>query len=105
MTDAPIAETFDPIASRQQEVADYDAAISMYQQITATLPSEWPAHLVQFKGRTDTHQAIAEIEDLNDVALVSQLWAHDSAQASIRSNMVERAKAQAILTALQAQQG
>ena len=105
MSDMPIETAFDPIASRQDEVAQYDASIAMYQAIAATLPSEWPAHLVQFKGRANTHQAITEIEDLDDVALVSQLWAHDQAQGSIRSNMVERAKAQAILTALQAQQG
>lgn len=96
-------QPFDPIASRQDEVTKYDEAITLYQGVAATLPSEWPAHLVQFKGRTDTHAAIAEIDDLDDVALVSQLWAHDQAQAAIRSNMVERAKAQAILTALQAQ--
>lgn len=104
MTDTPAEAPFDPIASRQDEVAQYDASIAMYQSVTATLPSEWPAHLAQFKGRTDTHAAVAEIEDLDDVALVSDLWAHDNAQAAIRANMVERAKAQAILTAMQAQQ-
>ena len=95
--------TIDPITARQQEVADYDAAILTYQTMAASLPSEWPTRLLEFKGRTDTHAAIAEIENLDDVELVSQLWAHDQAQAAIRSNMVERAKAQAILTALQAQ--
>ena len=80
MTDTPTEAPFDPIASRQDEVAQYDAAIAMYQSVAATLPSEWPAHLAQFKSRTDTHQAITEIEDLDDVALVSQLWAHDQAQ-------------------------
>lgn len=104
MTDMPVEVPFDPIAARVEEVAQYEAGIAMYQAIAAGLPSEWPAHLVQFKGRTDTHQAIAEIEDLDDVQLVSDLWAHDNAQAAIRANMVERAKAQAILTAMQAQQ-
>jgi hypothetical protein len=54
------------------------------------------------KGATDKHAAIAAVDDLNDVVLVSQLWAHDDAQAAIRSNMVEQAKAQAILAAIQA---
>jgi hypothetical protein len=104
MSEITTDAAFDPVASRQAEVDSYTEAISMYQGVAATLPSEWPAHLVQFKGRTDTHAAIAEIDDLADVELVSQLWAHDQAQAAIRSNMVERAKAQAILSALLAQQ-
>ena len=104
MSEVPLDAPFDPIASRQEEVTQYDSTITMYQSIAAGLPSEWPAHLVQFKGRTDPHQAIAEIEDLDDVQTVCDLWAHDQAQAAIRSNMVERAKANAILTALQAQQ-
>ena len=93
----------DPVELRRQEVSSYSDAILLYQGIAASLPSEWPDRLVAFKGRTDTHTAIAEIDDLDDVELVSQLWAHDQAQASIRSNMVERAKAQAILVALEAQ--
>lgn len=101
----PIQAPVDPIAVRQAEVAAYNEAITLYQNIASSLPSEWPEHLVQFKDRTDTHVAIAEIDDLDDVDLVSQLWAHDQAQAAIRSNMVERAKAQAILSALQSQQG
>ena len=98
-------ESFDPIVARQDELAQYDAAIATFKVVQESLPSEWPAHLEQFKSRTDRHAAIAEIEDLDDVALVSDLWAHDDAKAAIRSNMVERAKAQAILAAMQAQQG
>lgn len=98
-------DNVDPISLRQAEVLQYDATISMYDSIRAVLPSEWPDHLQGFKSRTDRHAAIAEIEDLSDVALVSDLWAHDDAKAAIRSNMVERAKSQAILTAMQAQQG
>ena len=96
-------ETFDPIATRQDEVAQYDATIALYEQVAASLPSDWPAHLQGFKGRQDRHTAIAEIADLDDVLLVSELWAYDDAQAAIRANMVERAKAQAILTAMQAE--
>lgn len=101
MTDTPVDNS--PIALRQQEVAQYDEAINLYQNIMGNLPSVWPGHLAAFKDRKDRHAAIAEIEDLNDVQLVSDLWAHDDAKAAIRSNMVERAKAQAILTALQSQ--
>ena len=96
---------FDPIAARQAEVDDYNNTIALFQNIRASLPSDWPEHLVKFKDRKDRHEAIAEVEDLDDVALVSDLWAHDDAYAAIRSNMVERAKAQAILSAMQAEQG
>lgn len=101
MTD--ISMPVDPVAMREQEVAQYNEAISLYQSIKDNLPSEWPAHLAVFRNRKDRHTAVSEIEDLDDVQLVSDLWAHDDAKASIRANMVERAKAQAILTALQAQ--
>jgi hypothetical protein len=104
MSEASVETPFDPVQSRQDEVAQYDQSIAMYQSVASGLPSEWPAHLVQFKGRTDTHAAIAEIEDLDDVQVVCDLWAHDQAQAAIRSNMVERAKAQAILNAMLAAQ-
>lgn len=105
MTDIPVEAPFDPLASRQNEVNQYGEAIAMYEAMRTALPSEWPAHLEQYRTRTDRHAAIAEVEDLDDVALVSDLWAHDDAKAAIRANMVERAKAQAILAALQAQQG
>ena len=99
-----IEEQFDPIAARQAEVAEYGAAIAMYKNVAASLPSEWPEHLMEYKNRSDKHAAIAEIDDLDDVTLVSELWAHDQAKAAIRSNIVERSKAQAILNALLAQQ-
>lgn len=97
MTSLPNEIPIDVISIRENEVAQYNEAIKMFNAIRQSLPSEWPDHLVSFKTRTDRHQAIAEIEDLDDVALVSDLWAHDDAKAAIRSNMVERAKAQSIL--------
>lgn len=102
MSEQPVEKT--PIELRQEEVAVYQANIDLYTSMASALPSEWPDHLVQFKGRTDRHEAIAEIEDLDDVTLVSDLWARDQATAAIRAETVEMRKAQAILTALQAQQ-
>lgn len=97
----PIAKT--PLELRREEVAQYSANIELYENIAAGLPSEWPAHLVHLKGNKDQHNAIAEIESLEDVALVSKLWAHDAATAAIRAEMVEKAKAEAILAVLEAQ--
>lgn len=88
---------------RQAEVAEYESSIALYTAIANSLPSEWPDRLVHLKGIADKHTAIADISDLSDVELVSDLWAHDDAQAAIRANYVEKRKAEAILTVLQAQ--
>jgi hypothetical protein len=104
MSEQPVEPTKTPVELRQEEVAQYQANIDLYTAIASTLPSEWPDHLIQYKGRTDKHEAIAEIEDLEDVVLVSDLWAHDQAVASIRAETVEMRKAQSILNALIAQQ-
>lgn len=104
MSEQPVEPTKTPIELRQEEVAQYQSNIDLYTSIASTLPSEWPDHLIQYKGRSDKHEAIAEIEDLDDVVLVSDLWAHDQAVASIRAETVEMRKAQSILNALIAQQ-
>jgi hypothetical protein len=89
-----------PIELRQEEVTQYEANIELYKTISAGLPSEWPKHLEHLKGSKNQHEAIAQIENLEDVALISKLWAYESAQAAIRSEMVEKAKAEAILNAI-----
>jgi len=94
-----------PLETRQAEVNQYTANIAMYKSILTSLPTEYPAHLEQFKGTKDKHNVIATIEDLDDVDLLSKLWAADDCKAAIRSEMVERAKAQAILDVLKTQVG
>jgi hypothetical protein len=88
---------------RRSEVAEYETQIAMYKVIVAQLPSEWPERLLQFKNSTEKHSDITKIADLNDVELVSDLWAHDDAQGAIRANTVEKRKAEAILAVLEAQ--
>lgn len=90
------------IQQRIAEVAQYQQNINLYSAIASALPSEWPDHLRHLKGASNKHAAIADLEDLDDVALVSDLWAHDEAVAAIRTETVEMRKAQAILNALQA---
>jgi hypothetical protein len=92
----------DPIALREAEVAQYDSNIALYQSILATLPTEWPSRLEQYKGRTDHQQAVAEVDDLDDVELLSKLLYADQVKASIRAEKLERTKAAAILAALKA---
>lgn len=88
------------IELREQEVAQYEANIAMYESILAGLPKEWPAHLLQYRDVTDKHKTASEISNLDDVSLLSQLWYADDCYKAIRSETVEKTKAQAILAAL-----
>lgn len=92
-----------PLELRQAEVAQYDTNIAMYQQILATLPTEWPKHLEQYRGAKNQHEIAAQVEDLDDVTLLSQLFYADQCKAAIRTETVERTKAAAILAVLEAQ--
>ena len=98
----PTEPAFDPIAVREAEVAQYDQNITLYESIYATLPKEWPARLEAFKGRKDHQQAVAEVEDLDDVELLAKLLYMEQVKASIRAEKLERTKAAAILAALKA---
>lgn len=95
--------TFDPIAARRDEVAQYQRNIEMYKAIAAGLPSVWPDRLAHLKDAMDKHAAIAGVTDLDDVILVGDLWAHDQAQAAIRAETIEMRKSAAILAALESQ--
>lgn len=95
-------EQLTPLEARIAEVAQYEANIAMFKAILATLPTEWPEHLAQYKGATNKHATSAQIQNLNDVELLSKLWYADECFASIRSEMVEMQKAKAILAVLQA---
>lgn len=90
------------ITARQEEVAAYQLNITNYTALVGTLPNELPAHLEPYRTRSDKHAAIAEIEDLDDVALLSDVWFRAECNARIRSEMVEMRKAQAILSVLEA---
>ena len=92
----------DPLVIREAEVAQYDANIALYEAIYAGLPKEWPARLEAFKGRKDHQQAVAEVDDLDDVELLAKLLYADQVKASIRAEKLERTKAAAILAALKA---
>jgi len=94
-------ETMTPLQARVAEVAQYQANIAMYTSMLANLPTVWPAHLQQYKGATDKHKVIGEIENLDDVTLLSDLWAADDCRKAIRTETLEMRKAQAILTVLQ----
>jgi hypothetical protein len=91
-----------PLQARVAEVAQYETNIAMYTTMLASLPTEYPAHLEQYKGATDKHAVIGTIENLDDVELLSDLWAADDCRKAIRTETLEKRKAQAILNVLQA---
>jgi hypothetical protein len=91
---------FDPIQSRQNEIAQYEANIATYTAMAANTPSEWPAHLIEYKEAKNKHEVIGQIQNLADVQLVADLWTHDEAEAAIRTETLEKRKAEAILAAL-----
>lgn len=90
------------LEARRAEVAQYEANISMYEAIYATLPHEWPKHLEKYRGAKHQHEVADQIEDMEDVALLSQLWYADEVHKAIRSETVEMTKAASILAALEA---
>jgi hypothetical protein len=90
-----------PLEARIAEVAQYEANIALYTSMLAALPTEYPAHLAQYKGATDKHKVIGTIEDLADVELLSDLWAADDCHKAIRTETLEKRKAEAILAVLQ----
>lgn len=95
-------ETMTPLQARVAEVAQYEANIAMYTAMLANLPTVWPAHLQQYKGATDKHSIIGNISNLDDVELLSDLWTADDCVKAIRTETLEKRKAQAILAVLQA---
>lgn len=93
-----------PLESRRQEVAQYQNNIDTYTTILETLSTSLPPHLESYRNRSDKHPAIAEIEDLNDVAILSNVWFAEELRGRIRSEMLEQAKAKAILSVLELHQ-
>ena len=91
-----------PLQAREAEVAAYEANIAMYQTILAGLPTQWPERLLQYRDAADKHKAAGEVDDLDDVSLLSQLCYADQCYQAIRSETVEKTKAEAILATLQA---
>ena len=88
------------IEARQAEVAQYQANITMFTNLLAGLPTEWPEHLLKFRGTTNQHEVINQVHDLPDVELLADLWFADECYKAIRTETLEKRKAEAILAAL-----
>lgn len=90
-----------PLQARIAEVAQYEANIALYTSILTTLPTEWPEHLLQHRGTSDQHAAIATVTNLDDVQMLAKLWYADECAKAIRTETLEMTKAQSILAVLQ----
>lgn len=85
---------------RIAEVNQYQENIARYQAILATLPTEWPERLLQYREVSNQHDEIAKVENLDDVELLSKLWYADQCKKFIRTETLEMTKAKAILATL-----
>lgn len=96
------ADLADQIVSRTYEVYQYDLNIQNYEAMLTTLPTdEWPDSIVDLKNMTDHEASFACPSDLVDILAQYQL--RDRVQNLVKSEQVERAKAAAILSAVDAQ--
>jgi len=94
---------FDPLQARRDEIAQYDANIAMYQAIAATLPTSWPKELEEHRNPRNQHKALRNVPPAK-VQQVAELWYSDDVAHAIKTETLERTKAAAILTALEAAQ-
>jgi hypothetical protein len=93
-----------PLEARRQEVAQYQKNIAMYKSIYETLPNEWPEHLEEYRNIKNRHETAGNIEDLEDLELLSKLWQSEDIYKAIRTETLEMIKAKNILDFMELQQ-
>jgi hypothetical protein len=89
------------IEARQMEVDSYTNNVNNYTALLATLDGNWDADLVHLKG-IEAQEAARQcpMDRLERLAVLQQ---YDQVTNLLKTEIVERAKAQAILTVMQAQ--
>jgi hypothetical protein len=87
-----------PIQSRQMEVDAYSANIDVYKKLLATLDGNWDADLIALKD-LETQEAARQcpMDRLERLAVLQQF---EQVNNLLKTEIVERAKAQAILDIL-----
>lgn len=90
------------IAARQEEVDNYDFNIANYEGLINELPSDWPAHLLKYKGRNNG-DVVANIQDLTleDAILVSRLNMREDVARRLMAEKLERDRAALVLQVMQ----
>lgn len=88
----------DAIVGREQELLSYDINITNYEIMLTTLPqSEWPENLAQYK-RSTLDQVPDELDET-----VSQYQYRDRIKSLLKTERLERNKAQRIYDAILSQ--
>ena len=87
-----------PLQVRQMEVDAYSANVANYQALLATLDGDWDADLVHLKGIEGQEAARqCPMDRLERLAVLQQF---DQVTNLLKTEIVERAKAAAILAIL-----
>ena len=88
-----------PLQARQLEVDSYSANIATYEALIATLDGDWDADLIHLKG-VEGQEAARQcpMDRLERLAILQQF---DQVTNLLKTEIVERAKAAAILAILQ----
>ena len=87
-----------PLEVRQIEVDTYSANVVSYQALLATLDGEWDADLVHLKSVES--QAAARQCPMDRLERLAVLQQYDQITNLLKTEIVERAKALAILAVL-----
>jgi len=74
----------DAIVGREHEFMHYQLNIDNYEDIIARLPSEWPAHLQQFRNPALTREQLASHVPEEDHALVVDLFIRDQLAHAVK---------------------
>ena len=96
-----IQDLADNVVMRTHEVYQYDLNISNYQTILSASDGSYPAHLRALINLSDD-QAVEQCP-IGDLAELAELQQYTRVSKLIRSEIVERTKANSILSVIAAQ--
>jgi hypothetical protein len=87
-----------PKQARQMEVDAYSANIEVYQKLLATLDGDWDSDLIALKD-LEVQEAARKCS-MDRLARLAVLQQYEQVSNLLKTEIVERAKAQAILDIL-----
>jgi hypothetical protein len=87
-----------PIEGRKAEIDAYAANVANYENILATINGEWDVDLVHLKD-IEAQEAARQCS-MDRLQRLAELQLHDQVKNLLKTEIVERAKAQMILNSL-----
>ena len=87
-----------PIEVRQAEIDAYAANVANYENILATINGEWDVDLAHLKD-AEAQEAARQCS-MERLERLAELQLHDQVKNLLKTEIVERAKAQMILNSL-----